>query len=317
MTNARLVCTSCGAVWVTGSAHGTEARAEGCLRCGGALAPAEEMDAPHERLVCAVAGATGAVGRAVAVRLDGLGVRLVEVSQGDPGELARALAGVEALFLVSARDGRDLLQQHVRTIDAAIAAGVKRIVYVSVVGATADATYSHAREHFHAEEHVRGSGVPFTVLRASYQLDLLPSLCSADGVVQNPAGDGRVAGVSRGDLADVAVAVLTEGDHAGRTYDVTGSEAQTMTEIAHQLELASGRRIAYVRDTLDAARASRLADGDSDWEAEGWASFFGAIAAGEMDVVTDTVTTVTGHVPQTFAGYLREHPESYKHLAAA
>ena len=285
--------------------------------------------------MCAVAGATGAVGRAVAVRLDGLGVaqRLVvrdlglapriagaevaEASYDDAGALRRAFAGVKALFLVSARECRDLLQQHVRTIDAAVGAGVERLVYVSVLGAAADATYSVAREHFHAEQHLRSSGLAHTVLRTSYELDLLPSLCSAGGVVQNPAGDGRVAGVSRDDLADVAVAAVMGNDHAGRTYEVTGPEAQTMTEIAHQLELASGRRIAYVRETLDAARASRLADGAEDWEAERWASFFGAMAAGEMDVVSDTVSTLTGRDPQTFPEYLRQHPESYGHLAAA
>jgi uncharacterized protein YbjT (DUF2867 family) len=233
------------------------------------------------------------------------------------GALRRAFAGVKALALVSATECRDLVQQQVRTIEAAIAAGVERLVYVSVLGARADATYSSAREHFQVEQHLRGAGLPHTILRASYQLDLLPSLCSSDGIVQNPAGEGRVAGVARDDLADVAVAALTEDGHADQTYDVTGPESQTMTQIAQQLELACGRRISYVREALDAARASRLAGGAPDWQAEAWASFFGAMSAGEMDVVSDTVSKLTGRDPQTFPDYLREHPESYRHLAAA
>ena len=337
MSNTRLVCASCGAVWITASTQGAGARSERCLRCGGDLLPAggEATAQATERPAYAVAGATGPVGRAIAVRLDGLaraqrlvlrdltlaprvaGAEASEASYDDVGALRRAFAGVKALALVSATECRDLVQQQIRTIEAAIAAGVERLVYVSVVGASADATYSFAREHFQVEQHLHGTGLPHTILRASYQLDLLPSLCSAEGLVQNPAGEGRLAGVARGDLADVAVAALTEDGHAGHSYDVTGPESQTMAEIAQQLELASGRRISYVREALDAARASRLAGGAPDWQAEAWASFFGAVSAGEMDVVSDTVSKLTGRAPQTFRDYLREHPESYRHLAAA
>ena len=337
MSNTRLVCASCGAVWITASTQRAGERSERCLRCGGELLPAdgEATAQATERPAYAVAGATGPVGRAIAGRLDGLalaqrlvvrdlalapriaGAEVAEASYDDIGALRRAFAGVKALALVSANECRDLLRQQVRTIDAAIAAGVERLVYVSVLGARADATYSFARQHFQVEQHLRGTGLPHTILRASCQLDLLPSLCSADGLVQNPAGEGRVAGVARGDLADVAVAALTEEGHAGHIYDVTGPEAQTMTQIAHQLELASGRRISYVREALDAARASRVAGGAPDWQAEAWASFFGAVSAGEMDVVSDTVSSLTGRDPQTFPDYLRENPESYRHLAVA
>ena len=126
-----------------------------------------------------------------------------------------------------------------------------------------------------------------------------------------------MASVSRGDLADVAVAALTRDGHVGRTYDVTGSEAQTMSEIARHLAVASGRRVSYVRETVDESKKSRIASGAAVWEAEDWSTCFGAIAAGEMDVVSDTVTSFTGREPQTLSDYLRKHPESLRHLAAA
>ena len=276
-----------------------------------------------------VAGADGAVGRLVSSRLAGLGVaqrllvadraraprftgaEVAEASYDDAAAMRRALAGAKAFFLAPAKESHDLLQEHVAAIDAAITAGVERLVYVSMVGAAANATYTLARAHFHAEQHARTTGVPSTFLRTSQYLDLLPRFCSADGLIQNRAGEGRVACLSRDDLADVAVAVLTDDGHAGRTYDVTGSAAQTMTEIAYQLARASGRPISYVRKTLEETQTSLGAGGTGDW-----CTFFAAVAAGEMDVVSDTVASLTGHDPQTFAEYLRDHPESYTHLVA-
>jgi NAD(P)H dehydrogenase (quinone) len=329
-----VVCSSCGTVWIARSAGTLVDRSERCLRCGGTLLPQGGVRPAHPPVV-GVAGACGPVGRAVATRLDGLGVpqRLVvrnltqapriagaevtEAAPDDPGSMRRAFDGVKALVLAVAPERQDLVRQSVTTIDAASAAGVERLVYVSAVGARPDATYTAARRHFEAEQHARSIGMPSTFLRASYHLDQLPALCSADGVLRNAAGEGRVASVSRGDLADVAVAALTHDGHVGRTYDVTGPEAQTMNDIAQHLAVASGRRVSYVPETVDESRESRIASGAAVWEAEDWSTCFGAIAVGEMDVVSDTVTSITGREPQTLSDYLRKHPESLRHLAAA
>jgi NAD(P)H dehydrogenase (quinone) len=328
-----VVCSSCGTIWIAGSAGTLVDRSERCLRCGGLLLP-EGGVRPVGPPVIGVADASGPVGRAVATRLDGLGVpqRLVvpdlsqapriagaevaEAAPGDPGAMRRAFDGVKALVLVAAPERHDPAPQNVGTIDAASAAGVERLVYVSALGARPNATYTAARRHFEAEQRARSTGMPSTILRASYQLDQLPTLCSAEGVLRNAAGDGRVASVSRGDLADVAVAALTHDGHVGRTYDVTGAEAQTMSDIARHLAVASGRRVSYVRETVDESRESRIATGAAVWEAEDWSTCFGAIATGEMDVVSDTVTSITGREPQTLSDYLRKHPESLRHLAA-
>ena len=292
---------------MSGSAAALLDRSERCLRCGGELRLARGALAPDEPEVAV--GASGPVGQEVASRLDGLGVphRLVVPSR-DESDISRALDGVKALVLADVSQGA-------RAIDAAKAAGVERLVYVSALGARPDATYTAARRHFEAEERARTAGVPSTILRSSYQLDLLPSLCSPAGVVRNPAGEGRVASVSRGDLAAVAVATLTREGFVGRTYDVTGPEAQTMSDIARHLAVASGRRVSYVRESVDESRESRIATGAAVWEAEDWSTAFGAIAAGEMDVVSDTVTAITGREPETFSDFLRKHPESLRHLA--
>jgi NAD(P)H dehydrogenase (quinone) len=222
--------------------------------------------------------------------------------------MRRALTGAQTLFLVSPGPSADSLQEHLAMVDAAVDAGVERIVYVSVLSAAANATSKCARDDFHTEEHARATGLSCTFLRPSLYFDLVPTLCSAEGVIENAAGEGRVAYVSH------AVVVLTADDHDGRTYDVTGPVALTMTEIADELARATGRPISYHARTLEQERASKSRLGAADRQIEAAVSCFAAIAAGEMDVVSDTVVELAGHEPQAFSAYLRRHPEKYEHI---
>jgi NAD(P)H dehydrogenase (quinone) len=283
----------------------------------------------------AITGATGGLGGRVARRLADRGVaqRLVvrdptrapelpgaEVARAayDDGEaVRRVLDGVDTLLLVSASEAVDRVRLHTGAVDAAVAAGVRRIVYVSFLACSPDATFTFARDHWHTEEHVRGSGVRHTILRDSLYLDVFPLFAGGDGVIRGPAGDGRVAAVARDDIADVAVAVLLGDGHDGRTYDLTGPEAFTLQQAAEELSRASGRTVTYHAETLDEAYASRAGYGAPHWEVTGWVTTYAAIAAGELDRVSDTVATVAGHPPMDLAEFLRRNPDSYRHLVQA
>ena len=283
----------------------------------------------------AVTGATGVVGGGVARRLAerGAAQRLVVRDPGRapqlPGaevrvasaygageEMRAALEGATTLFLVPAAESMDRVDQHRTAVDAAVAAGVRRIVYLSFVGASPDATFTLVRDHWATEEHVRASGVPFTFVRMSLYLDFVPLMAAADGTIAGPAGQGRVAVVTRADVADVVAAVLTGDGHDGASYDVTGGEALTLGEMAATLAAASGKPITYKDETLAEARASRAHFGAPEWEVEAWISTYTAIAAGEVDVVSDVVERLAGHPPQTLAEYLRAHPDALDNVAS-
>jgi NAD(P)H dehydrogenase (quinone) len=259
--------------------------------------------------------------------------------------MGRALAGVDTLFLVSARDKfgillnsalknetpppYDRLQEQITAIDAAAAVGVKRIVYLSAINAEKDSTFILSRDHYYTEEHLRKLGVPFTILRMGLYTDHVPLAVSMDGVIRAPAGEGRAAWVTRDDIADVAVAVLTGNGHAGCTYDITGPEALTLKETAERLSFSTGRRITYQMQTPHEARTLRTTSrldrfeaevkavngrGLGDYEVEVMVSHFLQIATGELSNVSDTVPRLTGHRAQSLAGYLQQHPESYRYL---
>ena len=159
------------------------------------------------------------------------GAEVVEFGgYGDEQGARRAFLGVSTLFFCSAKESEDRVSQHRSVVDAAVAAGVERIVYLSIIGAAPTATFTFARDHYATEQYIRSVGLPFTFSRQSFYLDFLPYLSGEDGVIRGPAGDGRFAPVLRDDVADALVTMVTEPGHEGATYELTGPEAATMTQ---------------------------------------------------------------------------------------
>ena len=222
----------------------------------------------------------------------------------DSDGMKRSFAGVSTLFLVSGREAPDRTEQHKRAVDAAVAAGVERIVYLSFVGAAPDATFTFARHHYETEQHIRSSGVTFTFSRQNLYMDILPFLGGEEGIIRGPAGNGRVAPVLRDDVAEAIVTMLTQPGHDGATYTLTGPIALTLAEVAEQLSRATGKAVRYENETLDEAKASRAKYGAPDWEVEGWITTYLAIAAGEMDIVTDDVKSLIGRLPVSVEEFL-------------
>lgn len=268
----------------------------------------------------AVTGATGLLGRRIADRLQRAGVaqrllvrdldrapRLalataVKADYGDRETAVGALDGVQTLLMVSAPETPERVALHVTFVDAAAAAGVEHVVYISFFGASPSATFTLARDHWHTEQRLRSSGMDWTFLRDNLYADLMPDLVGDDGVLRGPAGTGRVAPVARDDVADVAAAVLQHPEHhAGRTYDLTGPQSLTLAEVVATLTQVGGRPVTYEPETIEAAYASRRAFTDEQWQLDAWVSTYTAIAAGELDGVTDDVATVTGHSPIALA----------------
>jgi NAD(P)H dehydrogenase (quinone) len=261
----------------------------------------------------AVTGSTGRLGSRVARGLSQLGVdqRLVvrdpakapalpgthiaTADYGDRAAVRTALTGAHTVFMVSAAETADRVQQHLTFIDAVVAAGVQRIVYVSFFGASPEATFTLARDHWATEEHLRSVGITHTILRDNIYADFTPHFLGTDGNIRGPAGDGRVALVAQADIAEVAIAVLTsDGAYDGRTLNLTGPTALTMNEIAGILSDHLGKTISYVPETIEEAYASRAVYGAPAWQVDAWVSTYTAIAVGELAEVSGDIPEVTG-----------------------
>ncbi|MFQ6170444.1 SDR family oxidoreductase [Oryzobacter sp. R7] len=226
------------------------------------------------------------------------GASVVVAEYGDRAAMARALDGVETLFLVSASESADRMERHRTAVAAAAEAGVRHVVYTSFLGAAPDCTFTLGRDHWATEQLVREAGLGFTFLRDSLYLDFLPHLPGEDGVIRGPAGDGRLAGVARADIARVAVEVLLDpAAHAGATYDLTGPEAFTLEEAAAVLSEVTGRDITFHDETVEEAYASRAPYDAPPWQLDAWVSTYTAIRTGELERVTDDVRRLTGREP--------------------
>jgi uncharacterized protein YbjT (DUF2867 family) len=293
--------------------------------------------------VIAVTGATGALGGRVAERvaagaeaadatlrlvvrdaarapaLPGAEVTAFPGGYADPEGLRDALTGVHTLYLVSAAEAEDRLQQHLAAVGAAAAAGVQRIVYTSFLGASPDAVFTLVRQHWATERALADTGVRWTALRHAMYADFVPFFAVPDGdgaVIAAPAGDGRTSFVSRDDCADVGAAVLLDDSPAfdGQALDVTGPEAVSLAEAAAVLGDVIGRPVRYEHQTVEEAWATRRPSGHPDWEIEGWVTSYLAIAAGELATVSDVVPRLAGHPARTVAAHLRSHPEDWAPL---
>lgn len=271
----------------------------------------------------AVTGATGGLGGMVARHLAGAGLaqrllvrdatRAPELdkaaaavcSYGDGEAARRALDGVKVLFMVSAAEAEDRLQQHYAFVEAAADAGVQHVVYTSFYGAAPDATFTLARDHYATEENIKASGMAFTFLRDNFYLDFLPQMTDRDGVIRGPAGDGVFSGVAREDIARSAFAVLRDpAIHQGKTYNLTGPEELSMARAAEIITEGTGRTVTYHAETVGEAYASRAQYNAPAWQVDAWVSTYTAMAAGEMAGISTDVHGLTGQDPISLAEFL-------------
>jgi NAD(P)H dehydrogenase (quinone) len=285
-----------------------------------------------EQPLIAVTGATGAVGTRLTRRLaklsarqrlvvrdprrvpETLGAEVRRVSGYGVGEEMRAaLEGADTVFLIPAAEAPDRVEQHTSAVDAAVAAGVRRIVYLSFVAAAPETTFTLGRDHWHTEQHIHASGLPWTFLRMNLYMDFIPTMVGADGVIRGPAGQGRVAAVLRDDIAAAAAAVLTSDGHENRAYDLTGPEAFSLAEAAALMSEASGKAIRFHDESDEEAFASRAGFAATEFEVRGWVSSYWAIRDGSLSRVSADLRRLSGQDPVSLREYLRSHPDALDH----
>jgi NAD(P)H dehydrogenase (quinone) len=217
-------------------------------------------------MTIAITGATGQLGRLVVNKLKDkvpaadivtlarstakaadLGVAAREADYDKPETLDRALAGVDTLLLISSSEVGKRAAQHHNVIEAAKRAGVKRIVYTSLLHADTS-PMSLAEEHRQTEAELKASGVPFTILRHGWYTEnytaSIPGAL-AGGAFIGSAGEGRISSATRADFAEAAVAVLAGQAHEGKTYELAGDDAWTLADLAVEISRQTGKEIPY------------------------------------------------------------------------
>jgi NAD(P)H dehydrogenase (quinone) len=236
-----------------------------------------------------------------------LGLATVRADYTEPATLDEAFAGADTVLLISSSEVGIRVPQHRNAVDAAVRAGVSRLVYTSALGADRGKLLL-ADEHLATEEAIAASGLPFTILRNGwYTENFEPALRHAEttGVVLASAGDGRVASATREDYAEAIAAVLAQDGHAGQTYELSGDVAWSFDELAAALTEVLDREVTYRRLTP----AQHLAELERTGVDESTARFLVALDAniedGALDLVTGDLSRLLGRRTTALVDALR------------
>jgi uncharacterized protein YbjT (DUF2867 family) len=262
-----------------------------------------------------VTGATGNVGSRLVRELceRGLSVRAfvrdddrgrsvlgddVELAVGDLSAreaIDAALEDVAQVFL-STPNHPDQLERECGVIDAAVAAGVQRIVKLSSVGAMAGSPAPFWDCHGRIEDHLRGSGIPSAILQASFYMSNID--VSAPRLFA-PAAGARIAMVDTADVAAAAAAMLADRPDETGTRLLTGPEVLTFDQVAEALS------VQFVPVPDAAALEAMTAQGLPEWLAAGIVANFALLREGIAEGLTGDVRELTGREPRSFFDWAR------------
>ncbi len=277
----------------------------------------------------AVTGATGHLGRLVVAdllargvpaadvvalartpgRAAHLGVPVRHADYSDPTTLPAALAGVDALLLVSGNELGQRIDQHGAVLEAAKGAGVDRVVYTSLTRADTTAN-PLAPEHRGTEELLRDSGLPYAVLRNNWYFEnytaRLPQYLER-GEVTGLSADAHMGAAARADYAVAAVSALLDPPRPGTVLELAGP-GFTLAGLAATITEVMGTTVAY-RDVTPAELAAALRAAGADEATAGFlVALEEAVARGDLDVRTDDLERLLGRPPAPLHEVLRALP---------
>lgn len=235
----------------------------------------------------------------------------------DPAQLLGAFAGGETLLLISVPQvGEKRRTMHKNAIDAAVKAGIKKLVYTSIVGAGVPENDGYEiADHKYTEAYIFNSSLTYVILRdAQYCEAMVASFmqaASSGGVLTNNMGEGRMAHVARNDCAEAAACAAAGAGGDNAIYYITGPTANTITEFVAIGSEVTGRKVTYHYITdedmwafFDSKFVPRKTDGD--WSkadpafpfcSDGMVTFGRAIRLDQMSNYTGDFEMLTGKKP--------------------
>jgi NAD(P)H dehydrogenase (quinone) len=263
----------------------------------------------------AVLGGTGTIGTHVSAALAERGVAArtltrhpdrsrtglpaVAADLRDPSSLREALDGAERLFLLTPH-GADQQLFEARAVDAAVAAGVRRVVKISGSAPSLgpNGASSTAVTHWRSERRIEDSGLEFCFLRPSFLMQNLESMPIKAGLLAAPMGHAPIAMIDARDVAACAVAALIDDRATGRGWHLTGPAPLTFKEAAARF----GAR--YIEVPVGLAAKALRRRGSSAFEIDHSIRMAAYFASGADGAPTDAVVRLTGRRPRTLDEFL-------------
>ncbi|MDK2968614.1 NAD(P)H-binding protein [Lacrimispora sp.] len=258
------------------------------------------------------------------------GIETHETNFNNSQGLAEAFANADKVALISMPFvGKKRQNAHKNAVDAAKAAGVKQIIYTSLVNASDESNPSVEKiDHAFTEDYIKKTGLDYIFLRNSQYAEAMITnyftFAKMDGILKNSQGDGKMAYISRKDCAKaIAYSLVSENYHKS-ILNINGPQLMTISEFIEYGNQVTGNQVTYEELTdeenyavFDSMGVPRTTDGkfkedsEAPFSSEGMVTFAQAIRLGKMDMFTDDFKNLTGQEPLTVK-YMFEHADDFQ-----
>lgn len=243
-----------------------------------------------------------------AAALSAKGITLRKGDYFDTASLEKAFQGIDTLVFISSGSIEDRVSQHRNVVNAAKTAGVKHILYTSVLKASETLKFIPALDHYHTETFLKESGIPYTIFRNTYYVEVLPMLFGGaleSGQWYYAAGNAKANFAARTDMAEALANVAADATpHANKIYEITGSQSYSFHEIAGVISKAVGKTVSYIPVPLDALKEGMKQAGVPEAYIPMYASIAEGISVGDLDTVDGSLEKLLQRKPADLKEYL-------------
>ena len=236
------------------------------------------------------------------------GIDAVIIDYNRPEILGAAFQGCDQLFLLGP-NALNQTQLELNAVEAAKAVGVRKIVKQSVLGAE-DEAFSLALVHRPVEKAIESSGMAWTFLRPnSFMQNVVTYMgetIRAEGAFFSASGEAKISHIDVRDISAVAVKALTEPDHEGKAYTLTGPEALSYDQLANELSEVLERPISHISLSPSDMKNGMLAAGMPEEIADRMLDLERYYREDQASHITNDIKQVTGRDPRRFTQYARD-----------
>ena len=246
--------------------------------------------------------------------LESLGGEVVIGSIENTEVVNQSMQGVKTV-LVLLPNSESQLALEKQLVDSAKQAGVERIVKMSSIEATPDATSPIPKLHLESEEYIKQSGLAWTMIKPNfYMQNLLASAGTIkdQGKIFLPMGEGKTGMIDTTDVGTVIAKVLSEDGHESMNHEITGPEILSFYEVAEIFSKALGKQVDYVDVPMDAYKETLGQFLTNQWHLDAVIDLFKGIAEGGIEDKTNTFNELTGETPKSLSQFLAENSFIFK-----
>ena len=246
--------------------------------------------------------------------LESLGGEVVIGSIENTEVVNQSMQGVKTV-LVLLPNSESQLALEKQLVDSAKQAGVERIVKMSSIEATPDATSPIPKLHLESEEYIKQSGLAWTMIKPNfYMQNLLASAgtIKEQGKIFLPMGDGKTGMIDTTDVGKVLAKVLSEDGHESMNHEITGPEILSFFEVAEIFSQVLGKQVDYVDVPMDAYKETLGQFLTNQWHLDAVIDLFKGIAEGGIEDKTDTFNELMGETPKSLSQFLAENSFIFK-----